>query len=163
MAVMSVKLFVLGVVAAGTLCAPGPAGSQTVRKEMDLALAKRVATAAAGEAKRLKAGGAIAVVDSGGHLVYLERLDTTFPSAAAVATEKARTAATFRRATRDFENAIRGGRHALLGVQVMTPLQGGVPIVIEGEVVGAIGVSGAMSAQQDDDIAAAAVTLLGQS
>jgi uncharacterized protein GlcG (DUF336 family) len=122
--------------------APGVSGAQTPRNEIDLPLAKRVAAAAAEEARRLGAGGALAIVDSGGHLVYLERLDRTFPAAAAVATEKARTAATFRRPTRDFEDAIRSGRHALLGVQAMTPLQGGVPIVVNGEVIGAIGVSG---------------------
>lgn len=134
-----------------------PGSAQTIRKDLDLVLAKRVAAAAADEARRLNAGGAIAVVDAGGALVYLERLDRTFPAAAEVATQKARTAATFRRPTRDFENAIKGGRAALLGVQVMTPLQGGVPIVVDGEVVGAIGVSGAASAQQDDDIASVAV------
>jgi glc operon protein GlcG len=137
--------------------------AQSVRKELDLALAKRVAAAAVDEAKRNDAGGAIAIVDTGGHLVYLERIDGTFPAAAAVATEKARTAATFRRPTRDFENAIKNGRAALLGVAVMTPLQGGVPIMVDGQVVGAIGVSGAASAQQDDDIAQAAVRTAGQS
>jgi glc operon protein GlcG len=124
---------------------------------MSLPLAKQVAGAAAAEAKRLSApGGAIAVVDGGGHLVYLERLDRTFPAAAVVATEKARTAAVFQRPTADFENAIKGGRHSLLGVSVMTPLQGGVPIRAGGELVGAVGVSGAASAQQDEDIAKAA-------
>jgi glc operon protein GlcG len=124
---------------------------------MSLALAKQVAGAATAEAKRLSApGGAIAVVDGGGHLVYLERLDKTFPAAAVVAAEKARTAAVFQRPTVDFENAIKGGREALLGVSVMTPLQGGVPIRKGGEVVGAVGVSGAASAQQDEEIATAA-------
>jgi glc operon protein GlcG len=83
----------------------------------------------------------------------LERLDGTFPAAATVAIEKARTAAVFRRPTSDFENAIKSGRTPLLGVDVMTPLQGGVPIVVGGEIVGAVGVSGAASAQQDEDIA----------
>src|ERR687889_331880 len=92
------------------------------------------------------------VVVTGGNLLFLQRLDNTFPAAAAVAIEKARTAATFRRPTRDFENAIKNGRTSLLGVAVMTPLQGGVPIVAEGQVFGAVGVSGATSAQEDDDI-----------
>jgi glc operon protein GlcG len=132
----------------------------TSRPGLTLAGAKTVAAAAAAEARRLDAAGAIAVVDDGGNLLYLERLDDTFPAAAAVAIEKARTAATFRKATRDFENAIAKGRTALVAVDVMTPLQGGVPIAVGGTVVGAVGVSGAMSAQQDDDIATAAAGAL---
>jgi uncharacterized protein GlcG (DUF336 family) len=80
-----------------------------------------------------------------------------------VAIEKARTAATFRKATRDFENAIAKGRTALVAVDVMTPLQGGVPIAVDGNVVGAVGVSGAMSAQQDDDIATVAAAAIAPS
>lgn len=138
------------------------ASAQTAtRQGLTLEGAKKVAASAALEARRLAApGGAIAIVDDGGALLYLERLDNTFPAAATVAVEKARTAAQFRRPTRVFEEAIKNGRGALLGVAVMTPLQGGVPIVVDGQVVGAIGVSGAASAQQDDDIAQAASTAL---
>jgi glc operon protein GlcG len=137
--------------------ATSQADAQNMRA-LDLAFAKRVAAAATSYATQKNApGGAIAIVDAGGHLVYLERLDNTFPAAAAVATEKARTAAVFRRATKDLEDAIRNGRNALLGVQVMTPLEGGVPIVVDGQVVGAVGVSGAASADQDEEIARAAV------
>jgi uncharacterized protein GlcG (DUF336 family) len=119
--------------------------------------AHRLVTLAVAEAMRLHApGGSIAVVDTGGHVVALERLDNTFPASAAVAIEKARTSAVFRKPTRDFENAITNGRTSLVAVDVMLPLQGGVPIVRDGRVIGAIGVSGAASAQQDDDIAAAA-------
>ena len=121
---------------------------------LTLARAKQIAATAAAEAKRLAApGGAIAIADAGGHLLYLERLDGTFPAAAAVSTEKARTAAIFQKPTSDFEDAIKAGRTALLGVSVMTPLQGGVPIRIGDVVVGAIGVSGAASAAQDTEIA----------
>lgn len=124
--------------------------------EMTLALAKQLLATAEAEVLRLKApGGAIAVVDDGGHLVALERLDGTFPAAAVVSTEKARTAAVFRMPTENLENAIKNGRNALLGVAVMTPLQGGVPIVSGGRVVGAVGVSGAASAAQDTEIAKA--------
>jgi glc operon protein GlcG len=126
------------------------------KRVLTLSEAKAVAAAAVAEAGRLKApGGALAVVDDGGHLLYLERLDGTFPSAASVATGKARTAAIFRKPTLDFENAANGGRTALVGVSEMVPLQGGVPIVVGGQVVGAIGVSGAASAQQDEEIARA--------
>lgn len=144
--------------AAGTpVLADGPIAA---RKGLTLDGAKLVATAASAEARRLGASGAIAIVDEGGNLVYLERLENTFPAAATVAFEKARTAATFRRPTRDFENAIAKGRTSLVAVDAMTPLQGGVPLVVDGAIVGAIGVSGAMSAQQDDDIATIAARAL---
>ena len=132
--------------------------AQTPAPAFDLAGATRLAALATAEARTRNAGGSIAIVDGGGHLLLLQRLDGTFPAAAAVSIEKARTAATFQKPTRDFENAIKGGRHALLGVDVLTPLQGGVPVVVNNVVVGAIGVSGAHSAQEDDDIAQAAVT-----
>jgi uncharacterized protein GlcG (DUF336 family) len=150
---------------AACLAAGTPASGQTPvesRRGLTLDGAKAVAAAASAEARRLGAGGAIAIVDEGGNLVYLERLEDTFPAASTVAFEKARTAATFRRPTRDFENAItKGGRTSLVAVDVMTPLQGGVPIVVDSHIVGAIGVSGAMSAQQDDDIATLAAGALG--
>jgi glc operon protein GlcG len=123
--------------------------------------AKRVASAAVAEARRVgAASGAIAVVDDGGHLLYLERLDGTFPAASAVATEKARTAAVFRRQTVDFESAVNGGRFAFLGNHAATPLRGGIPLRIAGQVVGAIGVSGAASAEQDDVLAVAGAAAL---
>jgi glc operon protein GlcG len=139
------------------LCTAAVGRAQTTGAGFDLAGATRLAALAAAEARTRNAGGSIAIVDAGGHLLVLNRLDGTFPAAAAVSIEKARTAATFQKPTRDFENAIKNGRHALLGVDVMTPLQGGVPLVINKIVVGAIGVSGAHSAQEDDDIAQAAV------
>ena len=119
---------------------------------LDLAGGTRLGALAASEARARNAGGSIAIVDAGGHLLFLERLDHTFPAAAAVSIEKARTAATFRMPTRSFEEAIRNGRHALLGVDVMTPLQGGVPVSVDGQVVGAIGVSGAHSAHDHGGI-----------
>jgi len=123
--------------------------------------AKRVGAAAAAEAKRLGApSGAIAVVDDGGHLLYLERLDNTFPAASNVALAKARTAAEFRKPTADFETAVNGGRYAFLGNREATPLQGGIPLMIDGQVVGAIGVSGAASAQQDTELATAGAAAL---
>ena len=77
-----------------------------------------------------------------------------------MAVEKARTAAIFRRETRVFEDAIRGGRTSLAAVSVMTPLEGGVPIVVDGVVIGAIGVSGAQSSQQDEELAKLAAASL---
>lgn len=104
-------------------------------------------------------GAAIAIVDDGGHLVLLERLDNTFAAAPEISTGKARTAALFKRATRDFENIVNDGRVTMVGLSAIvgfTPLQGGVPLMVKGHVVGAIGVSGAASARQDDEIAQAA-------
>lgn len=120
--------------------------------------ARKVIAAAAAEAKTLHApGGSIAVVDDGGNLLALERLDGSFAASANIAIGKARTAALFKKPTRAFEEAIKGGRTSMVtlggDLQNFTPLQGGVPLTWEGKVVGAIGVSGAASAQQDEDLA----------
>lgn len=122
-------------------------------KTISLEAAKRVVSEAVKFAKANNApGAAIAVVDNGGNLVYLERLDNTFPAASEVAIRKANTAATFKAPSSKLENAINGGRQALITVG-HTFLQGGVPLIVDGQVVGAIGVSGSASAQQDEDMA----------
>ncbi|MGE0812635.1 MAG: heme-binding protein [Vicinamibacterales bacterium] len=142
------KPFVLALVAVCAGILPARAD------DLNLDAARSAIKAANAAAQRLKApGGAIAVVDTGGHLVMLERLDGSFPASAAVAIEKARTAAVFRMPTRNFEDAVSKGRTSLVAVDVMLPLRGGVPLVRGGQVVGAVGVSGAASAQQDDEIA----------
>lgn len=124
-------------------------------KTISLEAAKKVVTEAIKYGKANNApGGAVAVVDNGGNLVYLERLDGTFPAASEVAIKKANTAATFKAPSSKLENAINGGRQALITVG-HTFLQGGIPIIVDGQVVGAIGVSGSASAQQDDDMAIA--------
>ena len=106
-------------------------------------------------------GGSIAVVDAGGHLLAFERLDGSFPASANVAIEKARTAALFRFESKKLEDAINGGRDALITVGY-TFLQGGVPVLYNGQVVGAIGVSGAKSADQDREIALAGAEVMGK-
>ena len=122
-------------------------------KTISLDAAKKVVAEAVKFAKANNApGGAIAVVDNGGNLVYLERLDNTFPAASEVAIKKANTAATFKAPSSKLENAINGGRQALITVG-HTFLQGGIPIMYDGQVIGAIGVSGSASAQQDEDMA----------
>jgi glc operon protein GlcG len=146
--------------AAVLLVAGSPGAGAASRATLSLAEARALAAAASAEAKRDGSGGAIAIVDDGGHLVYLERPDGTFPAASRVATAKARTAAIFRRATVDFENAVKGGRTSVLAIPGMTPLEGGVPVVIDGQLVGAVGVSGASSADRDEEIARAAVSAL---
>jgi len=119
--------------------------------------AKRAAVAAIAYARSHGApGGAVAVVDAGGHTLFLERLDGTFAAAAEVSIGKARTAVNFGKPTRGLEEAINKGRAALLPVADVTwftPLQGGVPIVINGQVIGGIGVSGAANQQQDEEVA----------
>lgn len=146
---------IVAVSLAATLLSTAVDAQVMTKKSLTLEGAKQVATAALTEATRLRApGGAIAVVDDGGHVLYLERLDNTFPAAANISIEKARTAAVFRRPSKVLEDAIVMGRTTLLAV-AGAPLQGGVPIVIDGVVVGAIGVSGAASAEQDNEIAVA--------
>ena len=122
-------------------------------KNITLEAAKKVATEAIKYAKANNApGGAIAIVDAGGNLVYLEKLDGTFAAASEVAAKKANTAALFKAPSSKLENAINGGRDALITVG-HTFLQGGIPIVYQNQVIGAIGVSGSASAQQDEDMA----------
>ena len=104
-------------------------------------------------------GGAIAIVDDGGHLLALLRLDGSFPAASEVAIGKARTAAMFRKPTRFFEEVVNKGRVSMTtvpAVTAFTPLTGGIPLVRGPEFVGAVGVSGALSADQDEEIARAA-------
>jgi glc operon protein GlcG len=108
-------------------------------------------------------GGAIAVVDAGGHVILVERLDGTFPAGTDISVGKARTAVMFKRATRGIEETINKGRDAMIPVAAVTwftPLQGGIPITVNGEIVGGIGVSGASSAQQDEEIAIAGAQAL---
>jgi glc operon protein GlcG len=130
--------------------------SQTIQtKNISLEAAKKVVAEAVKYAKANNApGGAIAIVDNGGNLVYLERLDGTFAAAAEVSVKKANTAALFKAPSAKLENSINGGRQALITVG-HTFLQGGIPIMVDGQMVGAIGVSGAASAQQDEEIAIA--------
>lgn len=124
------------------------AGAQTLaKKAMTLEAAKKVIAAALAEARSKNApGGAVAVVDEGGNLVAVERLDNTFAAGANISIGKARTAALFKRPTKAFEEIINKGRTAMATLPNFTPLQGGVPIVVEGQIIGAVGVSGAASA-----------------
>lgn len=123
-----------------------------VKEVLTLDAAKKIAAAAEAEAKKRGATVVIAVVDDGGYLLVLERLDDTQVASVDVGIAKARTAAIFRRPSKVFEDQIRDGRVAALALTGATPLQGGVPIIVNGKVVGAIGVSG-NSPQEDEDIA----------
>jgi len=126
---------------------------------LSLAAATRVAAAAQTEATKRGSTVVIAVVDDGGHLVLLHRLDDTQVASVDVGIGKARTAAIFRRPSRDFEYQIRTGRIAAVALPGATPLQGGIPLVVDGQVIGAIGVSG-NTPQEDEDIAKAGAAAL---
>lgn len=147
-------------VAIALFASVGYAGSVSEKQSLTLEGAKKVITAAVAEAKRVNApGGSIAVVDEGGNLLAMERLDGSFAASANISIGKARTAALFKKPTKVFEDAIKNGRTSMvtLGGDLpnFTPLQGGIPLEWEGKVVGAIGVSGAASAQQDEELALA--------
>lgn len=121
---------------------------------LTLEAAKRVGAAAEAEAIKRGATVVIVVVDDGGHVLYLERLNDTQVASVEVGIGKARTAAIFRRPSKVFEDQIRDGRVAALALPGATPLQGGIPLELDGHVVGAIGVSG-NTPQEDEDIAKA--------
>jgi glc operon protein GlcG len=123
--------------------------------------AKKVIAGAVAEAKKKNApGGVIAVVDDGGNLMALERMDNTFAAGANISIGKARTAALFKKPTKVFEDIVNKGRTTMVALNDFTPLQGGIPIEWEGKIVGAVGVSGAASAQQDEELAIAGAKAL---
>jgi len=131
------------------------------KKGLTLDGAMKVIAAAVAEAKRVNApGGVIAVVDDGGNLMALERLDNTFAAGANISIGKARTAAIFKKPTKVFEDIVNKGRTTMVALNDFTPLQGGVPIEFQGMVIGAVGVSGAASAQQDEELAIAGANAL---
>lgn len=131
------------------------------RKALTLEAAMKIAAAAEAEAAKNNWNVAIAIVDEGGHLVLLHKRDNTQYGSIDISIQKAQTAAGFKRATKVFEDAIAGGRTAILGIEQVLPLEGGVPLVFNGQIVGAIGVSGVTS-QQDGVVAkAGADALLG--
>ena len=146
---------------AASLILPAPAGAEwPTKRVLTLEAAKTVAAAAEAEAVKRNATVVIAVVDDGGHVVLLERLNDTQVASVDVGIGKARTAAIFRRPSKVFEDQIRDGRVAALALPGATPLQGGIPLVIDGQVVGAVGVSG-NTPQEDEDIAKAGAAALG--
>jgi glc operon protein GlcG len=130
------------------------------KKALTLEGAREVVAAAVAEAKNKSTTGVVAVVDDGGNLMALERIDGTFAAGANISIGKARTAALFKKPSRAFEEIIGKGRTAMVALQDFTPLQGGVPIEAAGQVVGGIGVSGAASAQQDEELALAGARAL---
>jgi uncharacterized protein GlcG (DUF336 family) len=128
------------------------------KKILSLKSAKRVAEAAEAEAKRHHWNVVIAIVDDGGHLLYLQREKVQLGSIE-VAITKARVALMFRRPTKFWEEMVASGRHGYLAMPGMLPLEGGLPLIHDGEIVGAIGISGVKSSE-DGQIAQAGAAAL---
>ncbi len=140
--------------------APPPAAPSTAPPPpygapIGVADAKKAAAAAIAEVAKVgSAPDAIAVVDHGGFLIYFERMDNTQLGSVEIAIEKARSAALFRRPSKVFEDAVAGGRNAILALRGAVPFDGGVPIISGGKLVGAIGASGG-TGPQDGQVAKA--------
>jgi glc operon protein GlcG len=129
------------------------------RRGLTLAAAKNIANAAEKHAMANKWNVVIAIMDEGGHLLYLQRMDETQVGSVEVAIRKARSAVLFKRPTKAFEDTLAGGRTAILQLPGAMPVEGGLPIEVEGRVIGAVGVSGVTS-QQDAEIAKAGIAAL---
>lgn len=114
-------------------------------KYITLEGSKKMMAAAEAEALKNKWNVAIAIVDEAGNLIHFSKLDGTQPASIAIAIGKAKTAATFKRPTKVLEDAVAAGRSVLLSVEGITPMEGGVPVVVDGKVIGAVGVSGVKS------------------
>jgi uncharacterized protein GlcG (DUF336 family) len=131
------------------------------KKALSLAEARKIVAAAQAEAARNNLTMAIAILDDGGHLVLFEKMDETQIGSVAVAIAKGRTAALFKRETKVFEDGVAGGRTMILALDGVTPIEGGVPLRVDGKVIGSIGVSGG-TAQQDGVVARAGAAVLGK-
>ena len=130
------------------------------KRTLTLEAAKQIATAAEKFARKKGWNVVIAIVDDGGHLIYLARMDGTQIGSIDVAQAKARTALAFKRPTKIWSEGLKGGRMQILGLPGATPIEGGLPLLVKGEFLGAIGVSGVTS-EQDGEIAQAGVATLG--
>jgi|SRR5580704_15716810 glc operon protein GlcG len=131
------------------------------KKSLTLEAAKQIAAAAEKEAAGAKLTMVIVVLDEGGNLIYLERMDETQIGSIEVAQQKARSAVSFKRPTKAFEDAVAGGRNAILKLPGAIPVEGGLPLIVNGKVIGAIGCSGG-SSQQDGVVAKAGADALAK-
>jgi len=138
-------------------------GQWTEKKTLTLDGAHRAIAAVVSEAQKRHTTGAIAVVDGGGNLLAVERIDGTFAAGGPISIGKARTAVLFQKPTSFFEDLINKGRTAMTTVGDFTPLRGGVPVVLDGQIAGAVGVSGAASAAEDDELAVLGAAAVGAS
>jgi uncharacterized protein GlcG (DUF336 family) len=129
------------------------------KKALTLAAAKKMAAAAEAEATKNNWRMVIAIVDDGGQLIYLQRTDETQAGSIKVAIQKAKSAVMFKRPTKVWEDAVAGGRNAILGLSGAVPIEGGTPIMLDGKLLGAVGVSGGTAAQ-DGQVAKAGIDAL---
>lgn len=159
-----IRITLASLTAACSLLMAAPAWAQTgpapYGAPITIEQAKKAMVAAEAEARKNNWQVVISIVDSGGHLVALERLDAQTASVD-ISIGKATTAASFRRPSKALEDSMAPGGSALriLGVRSATPLQGGVPIIVDGKIIGAIGVSGVLAAQ-DEQVAMAGAAAL---
>ena len=129
-------------------------------KYITLEAAQKMMAAGEAEARKNTWNIAIAIVDAGANLIMFQKMDHTQMGSIDVSIGKARTAVNFKRPTKAMEEMIAAGRSAFLAIEGVLPLQGGVPITVDGQVIGAVGVSGVTSAQ-DEQVALAAIEALG--
>lgn len=127
--------------------------------DVNLEQARKIGAAALVEARKNNWNVAVAIVDNHCALVYYERMDDTQSASPRIAVAKARTAAMFRRPSKALEDAVNGGRQSVLGLPGATPIDGGLPIVVGGKIIGGIGVSGVQS-HEDAQIARAGLDAL---
>ena len=130
-----------------------------MRSMLTLDDCKKISAASEAEAKKNNWNVCIAILDDGGHLLHLVRMDGATPANSRIAIEKGRTAAESRRSTAMWEERIKAGRHSMLRMPGITPVQGGLPIVVDGVCVGGVGVSGVQS-HEDEQIAKAGIDTL---
>jgi glc operon protein GlcG len=140
--------------------APGPK-LPPVGPSITIAQAKKVAEAALAPARANGWTVVIAIADPGGHMVYLEKMDETQVGSVAIAQDKARSAAIFKRPTKTFQERLaRGGEGMLvLALTGAVPVEGGLPIIVEGKLIGALGISGGSSAEDEACAEAGAAAL----
>jgi len=159
---MSLLKSFVGVLTAMVMCATSVAAQVADRKMVTLDGARKILAAAEAEARKNNWNVAIAIVDETGHLIAFQKFDDVQVGSIDIAIGKARTAARMKRPTKALEDAVAGGRSVLLAVEGLMPLEGGVPITVDGRVIGAVGVSGVTS-QQDAQIAMAGIAALTKS
>ncbi len=141
---------------AGLMFASFAHAQLATKKTLTLEAAKKIVAAAEAEAAKNKFTMVICVVDDGGNVIMLERMDGTQLGSVQVAQDKAMTALNFKRPTKALEDAVAGGRNAVLKLTGAIPIEGGIPITVDGVIIGAVGASGG-SSPQDAQVAAAGV------